>query len=77
MLAVTGVAIRVWRDGFSLDSERERYQEMHHELELLTDRWKTAANDDDRFRVAEEVERAALEELRSFIRAHEQAQFLF
>lgn len=76
-LAMTGVAVRVWRDGLALDSERERYQEMAHELELLTDRWNQAESDEQRFRVAEEVERAALEELRTFIRSQEQAQFLF
>ena len=40
-LAMTGVAVRTWRDGLSLESERERYQEMLHELELLTARWTT------------------------------------
>lgn len=76
-LAMTGVAVRVWRDGFSLESERERYQETRHELELLTARWENAESDERRFQIAEELERAALEELRSFIRSHEQAQYLF
>jgi hypothetical protein len=76
-LAVTGVAVRAWRDGFSLEQEEERYQEMVHELELLTARWEEAGTEELRFRVAEEVEQAALEELRAFIRSHERAQFLF
>lgn len=75
-LAVTGVAVRAWRDGFALEPERERYQEMLHELELLTTRWESAEDDERRFHIAEEVERAGLEELRSFIRTHERAQFL-
>ena len=74
---MTGVAVRAWRDGMSLEPEREQYQEMLHELELLTARWENAIDDEQRFRIAEEVERAALEELRSFIRAHDRAQFLF
>ena len=76
-LAVTGVAVRAWRDGLGLEQEKERYQEMLHELELLTARWEDAATEELRFRVAEEVEQAALEELRAFIRLHERAQFLF
>ena len=75
-LAMTGVAVRAWRDGFALEPERERYQEMVHELELLTARWENTVDDEQRFRIAEEVERAGLEELRSFIRSHERAQFL-
>jgi hypothetical protein len=76
-LAMTGVAVRVWRDGFAVEAERERYQELSHQLASLTARWESADDDEQRFRVAEEVERAALEELRTFIRSHEQAQFLF
>jgi hypothetical protein len=68
---------RTWRDGFALEAEHERYQEMLHELELLTARWEIAENDKQRWRIAEELDRAGLEELRSFIRSHEQAQFLF
>jgi hypothetical protein len=76
-LAVVGVAIRTWRDGIALESERERYHEMLYVLELLTERWEGAETDEQRFRTAEEIERASVEELRSFIRSHEQAQFLF
>ena len=76
-LAITGVAVRAWRDGFALGPEHERYQEMLHVLELLAARWENAESEEQRFRIAEELEAAALEELRSFIRSHEQAQFLF
>lgn len=77
-LAIIGVAVRTWRDGLALVDERERYQEMHHRLELLIARWDLAGeNDERRFQVAEEVEQLALEELRGFIRSHDRAQFLF
>lgn len=76
-LTIAGIAVRAWRDGLALGEERERYQDMRHRLELLTTRWDSAANEDDRFLVAEEIEQTAFEELRSFIRAHERAQFLF
>jgi len=76
-LALVGVAVRAWRDGFALEAEHEGYQEMLHNLELLSARWQTAETSEQRWRVAEELERAALEELRSFIRSHEKAQFLF
>jgi hypothetical protein len=76
-LAITGVAVRAWRDGLALESERERYHEMLHVLELLTVRWESAESEEQRFLIAEEVERAGVEELRFFIRSHERAQFLF
>jgi hypothetical protein len=76
-LTIAGVAVRAWRDGLALGEDRERYQDIRHRLELLTARWDSAGSDADRFMVAEEVEQAAFEELRSFIRAHERAQFLF
>jgi hypothetical protein len=75
-LAIFGVGVRTWRDGLALGDERERYQEMRHRLQLVIDRWNTASTDERRFLAAEEVEQAALEELRGFIRSHERAQFL-
>lgn len=76
-LAVTGVAVRAWRDGLSLSEERERTQEMRQRLEVLRSHWHAASNDDDRWRVAMLVEEAAVEELRAFLRSNERAQFLF
>jgi hypothetical protein len=76
-LTIAGVATRAWRDGLALGEDRERYQDMRHRLDILTARWESATTDQDRFIVAEEMEQTALEELRSFIRAHEKAQFLF
>jgi hypothetical protein len=76
-LAIAGVAARAWRDGLGLGDEFERYQEMRHHLELLRARWESALTDDSRFKISKEVEQAALEELRSFIRSHGKAQFLF
>jgi hypothetical protein len=76
-LAIVGVSVRAWRDGMALGEERERYQEMRHRLELIVARWRAATSDERRFQVAEEVEQSALEELRSFIRFQDRAQFLF
>jgi hypothetical protein len=76
-LAILGVAVRAWRDGFALNEEKERYQDIRHRLERLVARWNNAANDMERFKVAEDVESLAAEELRAFIRTHERAQFLF
>lgn len=76
-LTIAGIAVRAWRDGLAIGEERERYQDIRHRLELLTTRWDSAPNDDDRFLVAEEIEQTAFEELRSFLRSHERAQFLF
>jgi hypothetical protein len=77
LLATCGVAVRAWRDGMALSDERERYQEMRHHLEILRTRWEAAPNDVGRFHIAQEVEQAAVEELRSFLRSNERAQFLF
>jgi hypothetical protein len=76
LLVLAGVSVRVWRDGLALGEERERYEEMQHRLLLLNERWTHAASDEERFAVAADLEQAALEELRSFIRAHRQAQFV-
>ena len=75
-LAIFGVAVRAWRDGMALDEERERYQDMRQRLQSLAARWADAPDDPARLRLAEEVERAGLEELRSFVRQHGKAQFL-
>lgn len=75
-LAISGVAIRSWRDGLSLGEERERYHELRHRMDLLHARWEAAADDGSRFALAGEVEQAGVEELRSFLRAHERAQFV-
>lgn len=77
LLAIGGVAVRAWRDGLALGEEQEHYQEMRQRLEVLRERWRKAAADEERLKIAMEVEQFALEELRSFIRTHETAQFLF
>jgi len=76
-LAILGVAVRSWRDGLALGEDKERYQDMRYRLERLAARWSNAADDVERFKVAEDVESLATEELRAFIRTHERAQFLF
>jgi hypothetical protein len=75
-LAVAGVAVRTWRDGVALHQEHDRYHEMLHELELFTARWASAVADDQRLEIAGDVEHAALDECRTFIRSHERAQFV-
>ena len=75
--AILGVGVRAWRDGLCLGDERERYHEMQQRLEFIITRWDASASNERRFQLAEEVEQLALEELRSFTRSHEKAQFLF
>ena len=76
-LALAGVAVRTWRDGLALGEEKERYQETLNRLERLRAIWDRATHNDERSVVHRELERTALEEMRSFIRAHGTAQFLF
>ena len=77
LLAIVGVGVRAWRDGMGLIQERESYDEMHHRLEILEDRWRQAKTDDQLAELMEQVDEIALEELRTFLAAHDRAQFLF
>ncbi len=75
-LAIAGVAVRAWRDGLGLEDERERYSEMLHRLESIKQRWDKSSTQ-EQLSLASELEHAAVEELRSFLRTHDKAQFLF
>lgn len=77
ILALSGVAVRAWRDGLAVGEDIERYQDYRRRLELLLARWKAAANDDDRLETALNVEETVADELRRFLQAHQAAQFLF
>lgn len=77
MLVVGGVSVRAWRDGIALKEEREHFEAMRATYDRLLERWNSASTDSQRLEIAKEVECAATEELRSFLRIHEPAQFLF
>lgn len=76
LLVMLGVCIRAWRDGSAFNQEHELFEEMRHRLEMLQARWLAADNDRERWLLAIELEDASLDELRSFLRTHERAQFV-
>jgi hypothetical protein len=77
LLALCGVAVRAWRDGLAIGKDQERYADYRCKLEHLSTRWDSVKCDSERLALAREVEDASSDELRSFLRTHESAQFLF
>lgn len=77
LLTVVGIAVRAWRDGLALDEEQERYEDTAQQLMTIKARWEESAEDSAKLRLAEQIEELMRLELRSFLRAHYRAQFLF
>lgn len=77
MLVIAGVGVRAWRDGLALTEEFESFEEAFQRLSLLEARWKASSDVRAKIDIAFEVETAALEELRAFLRKNMRAQFLF
>jgi len=74
--AIVGVGVRTWRDGLALREEERHYLSMRHRFANLKLRWENATTDDAKLAVMEDVEQATVEELRSYLKTHENAQFV-
>jgi len=76
VLIVLAAAIRAWRGGFGIERQTENYRDYERLLTQLQTRWNSGS-DTQKIAIAYEVESAAHEELRGFLRIHDEAQFIF
>jgi len=76
-LAVLALGARVMGDGLGLGRDIGRYEEYRATVQELLTRFQAAAGNDARLEVMIEMERTAFEEMRSFLRAHAEASFVF
>jgi hypothetical protein len=74
--AILGVAVRAWRDGLAIEHEWLHYTQMKKRFSEIRMLWEHAATDVHKLDVMRATEGACVEELRSFLRTHEEAQFV-
>lgn len=77
LMLIIGVSIRAWSSGLGIKQEHELYGDLRTRFLRLQDKWHSTTDPDQRLSVALEAEQAAAEELRSFLRIHEPATFIF
>lgn len=77
LMLIIGVAIRAWSAGLGIKQEHELYGDLRTRFLRLQDKWHSTSDPAQRLSVALEAEQAAAEELRSFLRIHEPATFIF
>ena len=75
-VAFVAVGARVLIDGLALDRDRERYQEYRAEVTDLLARFGAAQEAREKYHLMVDMERAAYEEMRSFLRSAESATFV-
>lgn len=76
VLLVLNVAARAVQDGLAAPEEVQRYSDYAGKIEYLNRRFIANDSREERLRVMIEMERAALEELIGFLRAHFEAKFI-
>ncbi len=73
VLNVTGRAVQ---DGLAAPEEFQRYNDYAGKIAYLKQRFETVQTNEEKLNVMVEMERAALEELKGFLRAHDEAKFI-
>ncbi len=76
VLLVLNVAGRAVQDGLAAPEEFQRYNDYAGKIEYLKQRFETAQTNEEKLELMVEMERAALEELKGFLRAHDEAKFI-
>lgn len=76
VLLVLNVGGRAVQDGLAAPEEFQRYSDYAGKIAYLKNRFETARSSEDQLEVMVEMERAALEELKGFLRAHDEAKFI-
>lgn len=74
--ALMAVAARTLSDGFALTREIERFEEYRAVCSDLQRRFQAATAPEEKFRLMVQMERAAYEEMREFMRSHLEATFV-
>lgn len=76
--AIIALASRTLDEGFALNRELERFREYRSIVgELITEFERTESTDLEKIHVMREMESESFEELRSFLRANDEASFVF
>jgi len=75
-LLVLNVVSRTIQDGLAAPKELERYRDYQQKTRYLLQRFDHTAASEERLEFMRDMERAAIEELRSFLRANEEARFV-
>jgi len=75
-LALLAVAAKTLAEGFALTSEIERYEEYRAIVSGLTQAFQATENPHTKVRIMMDMEKAAFEEMRSFLRSHHNATFI-
>ncbi|HJQ33429.1 MAG TPA: hypothetical protein VJ866_14680 [Pyrinomonadaceae bacterium] len=74
--ALLAVAVKTLSEGFALTREIERYEEYHAVVSGLKQAFRTAESPRRKLQIIIEMEKAAFEELRVFLRSHHEATFI-
>lgn len=75
-VALVGVALRTVQNGLASDQEIDQYRDYRAKTAQLRDRFKHAADVKERFHLMGELELAAVDGLRAFLRTHQKSTFL-
>ena len=76
LLMILNVATRAIQDGLAAPEEVQRYNEYSGKIHYLLARFEASQDDQEKLQVMEDMERAAFEELKGFLRAHARARFI-
>ena len=75
-LLILNVATRAVQDGLAAPEELQRYNDYAGKIRYLLQRFDDSRDVDEKLLMMGEMERAALEELKGFLRAHFEARFI-
>jgi hypothetical protein len=75
-LLILNVAARAVQDGLAAPEELQRYNDYAGRVHYLLERFDASSNPAEKLELMSEMERAALEELKGFLRAHSEARFV-
>jgi hypothetical protein len=76
VLLVVNVAARAIQDGLAAPEDVQRYDEYHRTIRYLLARFERSSDNGERLELMREMERAAIDELRGFLRANGEARFV-
>ncbi|MEQ1839244.1 MAG: hypothetical protein ABL994_02445 [Verrucomicrobiales bacterium] len=76
LFALLAVAIKTLKEGFAIDQELDRFEEYRVTIVGLRATFDQAKTPEDKVRVMMEMEKAAFEELRRFLRSNHEAKFV-
>jgi hypothetical protein len=74
--ALLAVAVKTLSEGFALTHEIERYEEYHAVVSGLRQAFRAAESPRKKVHIMAEMEKAAFEEMRVFLRSHHEATFI-